>query len=464
MIELFLGSKERVKLLREGAPAPTGTPIAVRQRVLCMDEEYAVHQWLRDPEAIGSFDYKNLPEFDDWLLREPSALDVICPWPKGIVALRPRRERKDRGQPADFFEAMAQAEEAILDQYTYLLIRNGEQLYRIYVDVDIWPRFFASAADAEAAAHAEEFGNYHGRDAKQRMKMQMAGLVAVQGILERSTLLAPTSPGLSVFDPRCAESFNLVRDDEGERALADGADALAHVTWKDVRRRVSGEDDVSWDAQHELVRQGYESWLQDKVAPGVRVVYTGKTTGHHDKGDCDCTACRTGSPNVKGPDPRRVYTLRKRQHGWPYRYDFLYLPEPWWEGDGHRQRRVAFGCRAYDVVPIDFVSWRVLEHLLRDRGQREHYGSFFLWAFRWWKLAKAEADRERPFVDLVLRAEGVEDEPSRARVERLVRWWKLKTQEHRALSVDDAKAFRMVRAAFRRGEDYDDDPERGLFT
>lgn len=37
-IELFLGSKEEVVVLRQGAPAPSATRIAVRQRVLCMND------------------------------------------------------------------------------------------------------------------------------------------------------------------------------------------------------------------------------------------------------------------------------------------------------------------------------------------------------------------------------------------------------------------------------------------
>ncbi len=71
------------------------------------------------------------------------------------------------------------------------------------------------------------------------------------------------------------------------------------------------------------------------------------------------------------------------------------------------------------------------------------------------------AERERPFVDLVLTQAGVPltDERERSRCERILRWWKLRTKEHRTLDTDEAKALRMVGAAFKRGDDHQNDPE-----
>ena len=82
------------------------------------------------------------------------------------------------------------------------------------------------------------------------------------------------------------------------------------------------------------------------------------------------------------------------------------------------------------VVPVDVISWRVLEHLIRDRNHRADYSSFFLTAFRWWARRKEEQAREKPFIDLVL-AQADASEGERARCERLLRWWKLKTKTHR---------------------------------
>ena len=48
------------------------------------------------------------------------------------------------------------------------------------------------------------------------------------------------------------------------------------------------------------------------------------------------------------------------------------------------------------------------------------------------------------------------------RASRLLRWWKMKTQEHRTLDTDEAKALRMVIIAWCKGVDYDNDPETHL--
>jgi len=134
------------------------------------------------------------------------------------------------------------------------------------------------------------------------------------------------------------------------------------------------------------------------------------------------------------------------------------------EDDRGRTRRVRFSCYQEEVIPVDFLSWRVLEHLLRDRNQREHYGAFFKLAFRFWKLSKEQALREQPFVDLALRQAEIDpgDEDERARCERLLRWWKIKVKEHRTLSDDEPKALRMLVQALRTGRDEGDDPEHGL--
>jgi len=75
-----------------------------------------------------------------------------------------------------------------------------------------------------------------------------------------------------------------------------------------------------------------------------------------------------------------------------------------------------------------------------------------------------EAAHEKPFVDLVLTRAGValDNERERARCERLVRWWKIKTKVHRTLADDEPKALRMILKAFVRGDDVEDDPEYRL--
>lgn len=469
LVELFIGSKEEVVVLREGAPAPADTMIHVRQRVLCMDEEIAVHDALKDPEKVDTFDITRVEDFDRWVSTNPAALKAICPWAKGVVGLRVRRRQRER-ESNNFAEAYDNATLASLDEMTCLLVRNGENLYRLWIDVNLWPRMFASEADSAAL-----IDGHRGDQAsvQQRLKHQIAGLIVVQGLVERSTLLHPLPrEGLNIFDGSAADAFVTVRDDEEQLALGDGS-PLTHVRWKDTYRYVPDEADTARFGRPmtkpELASEGYATWLQKQIAPGVRVLYTGRS---YDGKDWDeKLESRTNVKSLRAwPKSGGVYTLTEYEKG---RGVFLYLPldgingyddEGDW-GCRPRQRRVAFITRDYELVPVDFLSWRVLEHLIRDRSQRADYGDFFKIAFTYWRIAKKEAAHERPFIDLVLNRCGVDqdNEPERARCERLLRWWKLKVKEHRTLSTDDAKAMRMIEAAFLRGEDHDNDPETLLF-
>lgn len=458
MIELFLGSNEEVKRLAEGDPAPAETPITVRQAVLCMDEEIAVFDWFNNPERIGEFDYQDLDDFDRWLTSDPAHLNAIFPHPKGIVGLRVRRNTKERSEfhgyvgIAGAWKKMGEEE---LDSMTYLLVRNGGNLYRLWVDVQLFPRLFA--AEKDFAPPDPEAGWIRGRinqrETEAKMKKFFAGLLVVQGLLERSALFHPLpAANISVFKPEDQHYFNLVRDHEDHLLLTDNSNPLAHLMWPK-----------------------YRGWLETQLGEGVRVMWLGRTWDSSD----DKLVSRTGIRSVAyWPKRSEIYTLQVEPSTNPKqgpRYEFLYLPEdsvykpdPDYRGcqtSTERQRRVRFRCFSDEVLPMDFMSWRVLEHLLRDRNSRPYYGEFFTTAFHWWKQKRAEAERERPFVDLVLTQAGVDlgNEGERARCERLVRWWKMKVQEHRTLSTDEAKALRMVLQAFKRGEDHENDPERLLF-
>lgn len=439
MIELFLGSKEEVRVLRRGEPAPAGTPITVRQQILCMDEEIAVHDWLHNPDRIGEFDYQNLEDFDRWLLESPENLDAVFPDEKGIVGLRVRRGKKDRDYEG-IQGAFVRLTEEMWDQMTYLLVRNGENLYRLWVDVDLWPRLFSSMSDVQ-----EPTGSFKAHKIlkqEERQKKYFAGMLVVQGLIERSDMFHPLPvPDLSLVKAEHQKWFNLVRDGEEQKLLADPDNKFAHLTWK-----------------------AYAKWLRSHLDTGVRVLYTGYRGKGFYPTEYDTLEGRTGLKSVyNSPDPREVYTvdscLTSSYHG--YDFNFLYLPD-----DGRdRTRRVRWEAYRDELLPVDMLSWRVLEYLIRDRNNRESYHEFFRSAFLWWRMKKAEGERERPFVDLVLSQAGADPtEANRAHVERLVRWWKMKTKTHRSLGDDEAKALRMILKAFQKGEDFDNDPERLLFS
>ena len=458
-IELFLGTHEEVKCLAEGRPAPEDTTISVHQRTLCMDEEVAIWDWFHNPDRIGKFDYKDLNGFDRWLVEDPAHLNIFLPEPKGIVAIRIRRKEKDRGRATSIGMAMQHIEEEEADRKTYLLIRNGENVYRIWADVRLWPRFFPRIDEFDWLQKDLSWREREEEKAREKMKHFIGGLLAIQGLLERSDLLHPLPAAkIDIFKSKDVdEYFALIRNDESQLKIGDGSD-LHRVTWKI-----------------------YDDWLHDQTKVGARVLWKGQSSGWHDSSDqTSPLERRTHIASVSDyPDKSQFHVIDRDEskHGdsWrSYDWSFLYLPDDmvpdgqsnwgsYWD-EKKRERRVRFRVYNSEVTPFDALSWRVIEYLLHDRSQRPEYAEFFTTFFHWWKRKKDEAAQEAPFIDLILGMSGVDrdNEAERARCERLLRWWKLKTKLARTIDVDEAKAVRMISKAFKKGQDHEDDPETKL--
>ena len=460
VIELYVGSHETVVQLAQGVPASVDEPITVRQRALCMDEEIAVWAWHHRPELLDKqkgFNYNNIEDFDQWLVEDASHLDQVLPEHKSVVAIRIRRNprRRDGSKARSICDIMSSIAEDEADRKTYLLIRNGENVYRLWVDTVIWPRFFPRRDELDLAKRKEK-DRWHEVDEKkirEEMQHYMCGLVVLQGLLDRSTLFQPlpNNGKINVFDPDHAERYlRLIRDDESA-LVAD----TSILSWRE-----------------------YQEWLKTQLRVGARILYCGDRYGSGD----DKLKYRTGINSVSGwPMSDEVYVVDADCEKGSWRgdwFEFLYNPyddiyekvDKWGSRvyDPHeRQKRVRFRAYEGEIVPIDAISTRYLDYLINDRSQRENYTSSFMMLRHWKRIRDAEEAHEAPFVDLVLSQAGLDSrDPANTaelqRCRRLVRWWKLKTKVGRTLEADEPKALRMVLAAFKRDQDYDGDPELGL--
>lgn len=131
-IEIYLGIEEELFCLQEGEKADVNTPITFRQAVLYMDEE--IGHW-----EDGGLDYSDIKWFDEFLLKDDN-YKRLFPEEKGMVVFRPRRFAKDYNSKD--YEANSRKNQLNLNN-TYLLIRNGECLYRVFTErVVILPRLF----------------------------------------------------------------------------------------------------------------------------------------------------------------------------------------------------------------------------------------------------------------------------------------------------------------------------------
>jgi hypothetical protein len=129
-IELYLGIDEEIFQIQSGELAPKDTPISFRQALLYMDEETG--NWNN-----GGLDWTDINWFDEWLIKDNNYKNVL-PEEKGLVVFRPRRYKK---------EYYDRYHNSVMNQknmsMTYLLIRNGDNLYRVYTEnISIQPRLF----------------------------------------------------------------------------------------------------------------------------------------------------------------------------------------------------------------------------------------------------------------------------------------------------------------------------------
>ncbi len=133
-VELYAGLVEKVVRVRDGAAADNDAQVHLMQRRAYMDEECLVGY------EVGGMDYKNIEDFEKWLCK-PANFQRLLPYPKTVVAFQIRRDRKDReaNSLSDYIQVMA---EEAADKWTYLYVRNGEQLHRIRTEIEFEEQLF----------------------------------------------------------------------------------------------------------------------------------------------------------------------------------------------------------------------------------------------------------------------------------------------------------------------------------
>jgi len=135
-VSLYAGLTEKVATIKKGKPAPESEKLHIMQRLCYMDEESLI-----DYEA-GGMEFRNLRQFDKWLA-QPARLNRLMPFPRTIVAFRIRRNEKDRELSGDWSTDFIRLFiDAPSDKYTFLYIRNGNQLYRLTVGFNFGPQIF----------------------------------------------------------------------------------------------------------------------------------------------------------------------------------------------------------------------------------------------------------------------------------------------------------------------------------
>lgn len=249
-IELYTGLQEEVKQIKSGDPAPINESIVIRQQLLYMDEET-----LFDYNE-GGMDFEKIDDFDNWV-STPKNLSRIFPEQKGIVAFRVRRNKKDYGISKNLYEALIKFYKNQYNFETYLLIRNGENLYRIASGINFSPRlvpFRNEIGEKQFTVIKDVYTHDNPKDpfktkktvkkiTKQSikfddhikeqdilMKKYNRIFIFIQGLLDRSTIFHP-HPGIKLSkEEYMIRYIKCIRDEE---------DGLPNkiVTWEEYKNQ-----------------------------------------------------------------------------------------------------------------------------------------------------------------------------------------------------------------------------------
>lgn len=134
-VGLYAGLAEDATKVADGEPAEMHDRLHVMQRMAFMDEEILA-RW-----SEGGMEFKDIGMFDDWL-GLPENRDRILPFPRTLVAMRVRRNEKQRDAQGSISRALVNMELREYDKATFLYLRNGEQLWRITTEIDFDPMIF----------------------------------------------------------------------------------------------------------------------------------------------------------------------------------------------------------------------------------------------------------------------------------------------------------------------------------
>jgi len=414
--ELYLGIGEEIVQIREGQAASAGEPIAIRQMLLYMDEEVG------DPTE-GGLDYQRIEEFDTWVCQPENTAQVL-PEARGVVAIRPRRTAKWYVEDPWVNTILNQS-----NKLTYLLIRNGDNLYRIWMDEVIQPRLFPRHDELKPKEDGKSRGFFDERDLKEQDFNYKKYGVMLQGLIHRTPIFQPLAHDVDLFQAETwGKLVRFVRDDE----LTLPSGRLSWKAWKEsINARVAVGSRIIYLA-HRGAGSGRDGMDYDRVAYGLRFVHPPRT------GLYTVVAGAEGETDQKH--------LR-----------FLYDPgdEVWrgrdrWTGEwlesGPRKRRVGFHFYMDEVVNYDQIDLADVEFYLHNRTDRGDYAEMMGFLLYLRKRRLAEMEKEKGLVRLLTDQMKV---PEKA-VWEAVDWWKYKNKWKRALADDDAKALRMIKEKLRK--------------
>ena len=415
-INLYMGKDEEITVLSKGDPEPADEPICLRQKVLYMDEECAI-----DP-IKGGIDALSIDLFDKWLLADPKHLEWIIPERKALVALKVRRRDKSYDNHA---QAIAMAE---ANRKTYFLCRNGDNLYRMWIDYETTSVLFPTTN--EFAPSDKQQALEPGSEAWMELEKRVSGKrrhymrfsLILQGLLDRTTIYHPIDGRTNVADWRSYIDGGPIRAiNDAENLLPDG-------------------------------RERFDDWMariNGALEPGMRVAGSWESlNGFRDRDTWKNS--RLTPPGAYLPDSG-IYPIEgKRGSGFYFLYERTDKKYVRYEGEVEFKKKASCQIMPTDrfILNIDAATLDEMEFYLHSRADRSSYIQMIPLLKEALGVKRAEEEAEAPFKRMLvghLNARfRVDFDDAEAEVAELAPWWKFKNKTHRSLLVDDKAALEQI--------------------
>lgn len=407
VFELYLGVNEKIIQIQQGSPAPANTPISIRQLVLFADEEVG------DP-TNGGINWEDVDRLDNWLVTDENYKKVL-PETKGIVAIRPSRQKRwYTGFFGGSFFAVHDN-----DYRCYLLIRNGDNLYRIFTNVErVGTHFFPNQAKFKEILERMDGHGWDQEKAEQQHLDFARNAMLIQGLIDRTDILKPLERRPDVMGEAGDPLVNYIYD--GELSLPDGR--LYFNQWKDQ--------------------------INAQITRGTRVCIGFNIKRHLRYKEYNARFKRSYRNSILPPLPEPgIYTVKEIISS-ENKFVISYNPKDevmadWYTEWHTRKNNLSFYlyCRDPFVMNYDLLDLESIEFYLNSRIERQKYLDLIpvLWELR--KQRLAELEWEKHFVNLLSH----EQDKSEAEVWAAIEWWKNRVIWKRPIMQDDKKAHRMIK-------------------
>ena len=484
-IELYLGIDEELFQIQEGELAPKDTPISFRQAVLYMDEE--IGHW-----EHGGLDFTDIAWFDEWLIKDNNYKKLL-PEEKGLVVFRPRRYDKDYGGDA-FYNTQMNHE----NKYrTYLLIRNGECLYRVYTEnIVILPRLFPKRDELQKLMdeiQKENLSSWSDEKKKDNVDdlihQYKKRAILLQGLVDRTEVFHPLPVDkINIFDMSNLDGkVNFIYDDEatlpsGRLSFWDWHKEINSKIGKGSRVLVTGLNKRDIDISRRIYYYCNE-WNTPNI-PNVGIYeveeYLHTTSESMKRSDFEKLKIEWDKRGIEykiTSTREKVYHINYKESNFPFgekegyipiyedevtvKSDYIHLTilynpggtvyGPWGTYDPHdRKKRIRLRIYPTDqfILNYDQISLEDIDFYLTSRVDRPNYLSMLplLNDIKNWRIS--EIENEKNFVKMIYAQvyQKIKDSEDNIykKIWECVDWWKFKNMWKRPIDKDDSKALRMI--------------------